>query len=78
MNRGSKIRVREMGEGIVRTETVGRDEDAVNFAVSTNERLNSTTLYVNSYECGTLVLNGQQARTLFKLLNKHYTFTGKI
>lgn len=78
MNRNAKIRVRELNDATVRTETANRDKDSMNFSMVTNERTNSTTLYVDSPDGDSLELTGQEARTLFLLLNKHYLYTNKI
>jgi len=75
-NRNASIRAREDRTGKYRTETYNRDWDSTNFAVSTDPTSNSTSLFIDSVE-GSLRLSGSEARTLYRLLNKHYAFTGK-
>jgi hypothetical protein len=64
--------------GKSRTETQRRDEGAVAMAVSTDKRNNSTNLFIDfpGYE-GDVRLSGREARTLYRLLRKHYSATGK-
>jgi len=76
-NRNAFIRTRrERSIGAYRTETVGRDSESTNFSVQTDPTTNSTSLYIDSSNVA-LRLTGSEARTLYRLLNKHYTFTGK-
>lgn len=75
--------------GKARTETQRRDPRSPKLAISTDERTNSTTLFIDfPVENGevttygpvvdaTVRLNGRQARSLYRLLKKHYRFTGK-
>lgn len=75
-NRNATIKVREDKTGKVRTETRNRDQGSVQFAVSTNPKTNSTSLYVDlPYD--SFSLSGSEARTLYRLLQKHYSSTGK-
>lgn len=68
--------------GKARTETQRRDDDSVQFAVSTNRRDNSTNLFIDfpfeldSYG-NSVQLTGREARSLYRLLRKHYKFTSK-
>jgi hypothetical protein len=75
-NRNAAIVSREDKTGKLRTETSGRDEGTVQFAMSTSPKSNSTSLYIDLPE-GAVRLSGSEARTLYRLLSKHYTFTGK-
>jgi hypothetical protein len=82
-NKSATIRSRRDRTGKLRTETTGRTERSFNAAVSTDERANSTNLYLDfnpdffGRPDTTVELNGRQARTLYRLLSKHYGFTGK-
>lgn len=64
--------------GKSRTETQRRDPGTVVMAVSTDERNNNTNLFIDfpGYE-GDIRLSGREARTLYRLLRKHYGATGK-
>jgi hypothetical protein len=75
-NRNAIIRFRRDRTGKFRTETAKRDKDSVNFAMSTDVKVNSSSLYIDFPE-GELRLSGSEARTLYRLLNKHYVSIGK-
>jgi len=75
-NRNASIRSRSDRSGKSRTETYNRDFGTTNFAVSTDPTSNSTSLFIDSIY-GNIRLTGSEARTLYRLLNKHYEFTGK-
>ena len=75
-NRNARIASREDRKGNTRTETVRRDEGSVLFAASTNPRSHSTSVFIDFPE-GALRLNGFEARTLYRLLRKHYRATNK-
>lgn len=75
-NRNATIRVREDKTGKIRTETAGRDSGSVEFAVSTNPKTNSTALFIDLPQ-NSISLTGSEARTLYRLLNKHYSSVGK-
>lgn len=77
-NRNAIIRAREDRNGNYRTETARRDDYSTNFAVSTDPRVNSTRLYIDRPDGVRIRLSGREARTLYRLLNKHYTYTDKI
>ena len=77
-NRNATFRAREDKNGNYRTETFRRDDDATSFAVSTNPRRNSTRLYIDRPDGFRMRLSGREARTLYRLLSKHYTYTDKI
>ena len=75
-NRNAVIRAREDRSGKFRTETHRRDDGSVQFAATTNPRSNATTVFIDFPE-GALKLTGSEARTLYRLLSKHYMFSGK-
>ena len=75
-NRNSVIRVRETRTGNIRTETFGRDVGTTNFAMSTDPRNNSTSLFINT-PYGRFKLSGSEARTIYRLIRKHYSNTYK-
>jgi hypothetical protein len=75
-NRNSNIRVSEDNNGELRTETRNRDEGSACFAITTNAGSKASSLYIDLPNTS-VRLSGSEARTLYRLLNKHYTFTGK-
>jgi hypothetical protein len=75
-NRNARINSREDRKGNIRTETVLRDEGAMLFAASTNPRTNATSVFIDFPE-GALRLTGAEARTMYRLLHKHYSATNK-
>ena len=75
-NRNACIRARQTRNGKFRTETARRDENTTSFAVSTDPRNDRTSLYIN-FDSTHVRLSGAEARTLFRLLSKHYFYMGK-
>ncbi len=75
-NRQAIIVTREDRNGKLRTETSRRDENTTSFAVSTNPTSNSTALFIDTVDGG-ISMSGSEARTLYRLLRKHYKYTGK-
>jgi hypothetical protein len=77
-NRNAVIRTREDRTGKTRTETCHRDEGTVTVAISTNPKTDSTRMFVDFPNRGASVeFSGSEARTLYRLLQKHYLETGK-
>ena len=77
-NRNAVIRTRQDRTGKLRTETARRDERTISAAVSTNRKTDSTRLFIDFPNRGGAVeLTGSEARTLYRLLQKHYSETGK-
>jgi hypothetical protein len=76
-NKNARIVTRVDRTGKRRTETQRRDEGEVKMAVSTDERCNSTNLFIDFPAEPAVRLNGHQARSLYRLLRKHYRNTGK-
>lgn len=76
-NRNAVIRTRSDRTGKLRTETLRRDEDSITAAVSTDPKNDSTQLYVDFPDNRTVRFDGRQARTLYRLLQKHYRETNK-
>lgn len=74
-NKNAIIRSRVDRTGKLRTETARR-EVGFNAALSTDERTDSTRLFIDMQD-GTVEFSGREARTLYRLLRSHYTFTGK-
>lgn len=64
--------------GKSRTETQRRDDGSILMAVSTDDHNNSTNLFIDfpDFE-GNVRLTGHEARSLYRLLRKHYKFTDK-
>jgi len=75
-NKNAVIRVVEEIGGQLRTETARRDEDSASFAITTNYNSNSSALYIDLPN-SSIRLSGTEARTLYRLLNKHYNAAGK-
>jgi len=75
-NRNAIIRTRADRGGKFRTETARRDNNAVQFAATTNPRSNATALFLD-FPLGAIRLSGAEARTLYRVLRKHYKFAGK-
>lgn len=77
-NRNAVIRTRETRNGKLRTETFRRDERSLSAAVSTCPKTDSTQMFID-FPNGdqTVRLDGRQARTLYRLLQKHYQQTNK-
>lgn len=74
-NKNATIRSRVDRTGKLRTETHGR-EAGFNAALSTDSRNDSTRLFID-LKGGTVEFSGREARTLYRLLCNHYTFTYK-
>ena len=76
-NRNATIRTREDRRGNLRTETYRRDGDSISVAVSTDPKNDTTSLFVDFPDRSTVRFDGRQARTLYRLLQKHYRETNK-
>lgn len=76
-NKNAVINSRIDRTGKARTETQRRDGDALTMAVSTDQRNNSTRLFIDTPDGDTLRFNGREARSIYRLLRKHYGFTSK-
>lgn len=77
-NRNAFIRSREDRTGKFRTETARRDGSTISAAVSTNPKTDSTRLFIDfPGNGGAVEFSGSEARTLYRLLQKHYSETGK-
>ena len=76
-NRNSHISTLIEGSA-VNTQTAGRDDDTMTAQITTNVRGNCTFLFIDTPKrYRTLSFTGAEARTLYRLLQKHYTSTGK-
>ena len=75
-NKNAIIRSRRDRSGKLRTETARRDY-GFNAAVSTDERNDSTRLFIDLTPTQTVEFSGREARTLYRLLRNHYEYTGK-
>jgi len=76
-NRNATIRTRSDRTGKLRTETFRRDDDSIVAAVSTDPRSDSTNLFVDFPDQSSVRFDGRQARTIYRLLQKHYRQTNK-
>lgn len=77
-NQNAEIKTRIDRTGKLRTETRGRDEDSITIAVSTNSRDNSTRMFVNNPDGSSYKFDGRTARTIYRILQKHYMNTDKM
>jgi len=75
-NRNAVIRTREDRTGKTRTETFGRDA-GVDVAVTTNTTTNTTNLFVDLPNGDVFAADGATARTIYRVLQKHYSASGK-
>jgi hypothetical protein len=75
-NRNAYINVRETRSGRVRTETVGRDSGSLVASASTDPQSNSTSFFIGR-QGSSMILNGHEARTLYRVLQRHYDSTDK-
>lgn len=72
-NKNARIVTRIDRTGKLRTETQRRDTGSILMAVSTDQRNDSTNLFIDFPGCeGNVRLNGREARTLYRLLRNHY------
>lgn len=82
-NKNAILQTRLDRTGKLRTETARRDYGSLDIAISTNERDNSTRVFIDvdgregNFPRADLVLDGRQARTLFLALRKHFSRQGK-
>ncbi len=79
-NKNAHIISRIDARGNLRTETTRRDPATLDFAVSTDESSDTTRLFIDGIDSswnGTVELSGREARSLYRLLRKHYGFAGK-
>lgn len=78
-NKNAHIESRIDRSGKLRTESTRRDGGSIDFAVSTDESSNSTHLFIDGVwsDKGTVSLSGREARSLYRLLRKHYRFADK-
>lgn len=70
-NHYARITTRRTESGRVRTSTRNRDDD-FSVAVSTDPTVGRTTVYVDLPNVGEVRLTGAQARTLYRVLARHY------
>jgi len=82
-NKNAHINTRIDRTGKLRTETVRRDPGAFDVAITTDERTNTTRVFIDeqgregNVTYPTYEMNGRQARTLFLALQKHFGASGK-
>lgn len=77
-NKNARIVTRIDRSGKLRTETQRRDEGSLAMAVSTDSRNDSTSLFIDFPEFDdTVQLSGREARSLYRLLRRHYSRAGK-
>lgn len=77
-NKNARIITRLDRSGKLRTETTRRDSGELDVAITTDERNNSTRVFIDEVgrrqqaPFASLELDGNQARTLFLALQKHF------
>lgn len=81
-NHNAHIVTRIDRTGKLRTETCRRDDGTTLMAVSTDQRDNATNLFIDfpfpfARAKGYVRLSGREARSLYRLLRKHYGKAGK-
>lgn len=77
-NKNACIGTRLDKTGKLRTETRRRDPGSMQMAVSTDQRNDSTNMFIDfPYHKGSITLSGREARSLYRLLRKHYAKVGK-
>jgi len=76
-NKNAVIASRIDRTGKSRTETARRDPGAIKMAASTDPRINRTTLYIDTPDGDTIRFSGREARSIYRLLRKHYGYTHK-
>lgn len=74
-NRNARIETHLTKTGRIRTETRRRDRGSLVASALTNPDTNRTTFYIGRAGAG-FSLNGREARTLFRVLQRHYEATG--
>lgn len=83
-NKNSRVETRYDRTGKLRTETTRRDNGEFDVAISTDERTNSTRVFIDTrgrsgnFTFPDLELNGHQARTLLIALQRHFGAQGKL
>lgn len=76
-NRNARIRTRVQRNGRLRTETARRDRGSLTASINTDPRSDATRLSITTDDGFVVRFNGRQARTLFRLLARHYEYTEK-
>lgn len=76
-NHTARIVTREDKFGKLRTETKGRDSYSPNMALTTDQKLNKTKLFIDDSDGTTIQFDGRQALSLYRLLQRHYRAAGK-
>lgn len=82
-NKNAILRTRIDRTGKLRTETARRDAGELDVAITTDIRNNSTRVFIDacgredSFPHADMTLNGRQARTLFRALQRHFATQGK-
>lgn len=75
-NRNARIRSRLTPNGKLRTETSNRDSGSISVAAS-SVSTGATQLFIDTVGGASLRLGGHEARTLYRVLKKHYRRTGR-
>lgn len=75
-NRNAIIRNRETALGKLRTETARRDS-GLQASITTDPTTNATKLSVTTDQGLIVRFDGREARTLFRLMSKHFDYANK-
>lgn len=76
-NKNAVINSRIDRTGKARTETLRRDANSALMAVSTDRRNNNTRFFIDTPDGETFRFSGREARSIYRLLRKHYSYTHK-
>jgi hypothetical protein len=75
-NRNARVETYTTGTGSLRTITDGRDDGSLKASVITQPRTDRTTVFIGRGD-QSFLLNGREARTLYRVLSNHYAAAGK-
>ena len=76
-NRNAIIRDRVQRNGRLRTETARRDSGSMQVSINTDRRSNATRMSITTDQGLTVRFGGREARTLFRVLARHFDYAGK-
>jgi hypothetical protein len=76
-NKSAVIRHRKDRKQKDRTETYGREWGTLNAAISTDPTSHATALHIDLPDGESLHFAGNEARTLYRLMQKHYRNIGR-
>lgn len=74
-NKNASVRSRQTKNNKSRTETHRRDDGTMNVAITTSNK-GQTRLFIDLPDTS-WSFNGREARTIYRVLERHFQFTGK-